>query len=345
MGAPLRGRKRRRTVSVRTLLTAGILLLVVIIAVLSAILIVKLNRPPVPETPDTPENVPPPAPAISMPLPQKFVDNNTASKYIVLYDLTADKTLYAKNANEKCYPASMTKLLTAIVMLQNAAEDTVFTVGDEIRLIDPESSVAHLRIGNRLDMQTMLEALLLPSGNDAAYTIAANVGRIIANDTSLSARAAISVFCNKMNEAAKGLGCENSHFNNPDGIHDPNHYTTAADMARIAKHAYNQPLIATVMSEEKVTRVFLSGETGATWYNTNYLLRSDTRYLFEGANGMKTGHTSQAGYCLAASAEQDGAVLIAILMGAEQSYGRFEDATGLFTVCFDTIETNENPAA
>jgi D-alanyl-D-alanine carboxypeptidase (penicillin-binding protein 5/6) len=219
-------------------------------------------------------------------------------------------------------------------------------VGDEIRLIDPESSVAYLRIGNRLDRQTMLEALLLPSGNDAAYTIAANVGRIIANDTSLSARAAISVFCNKMNEAAKGLGCENSHFANPDGIHDPNHYTTAADMARIAKHAYNQPLIATVMSEEKVTRVFLSGETGATWYNTNYLLRSDTRYLFEGANGMKTGHTSQAGYCLAASAEQDGAVLIAILMGAEQSYGRFEDATGLFTVCFDTItQPKDQPAA
>ena len=346
MGYALRNNRKRKKNPVRTFLAAGILFLVIIIAISSAVLIVKFNRPTAPVTPPDPVVDTPPIPALSLPLPQSFVDNNTASKYIALYDLTADKVLYSKNADERCYPASMTKLLTAAVAVKYAPAETVFTVGEEIRLIDPESSVAYLRIGNRLDMQTMLEALLLPSGNDAAYTIAANVGRIIANDPTLSAGTAIQTFCNKMNETAKELGCKNSHFANPDGIHNANHYTTAADMLLIAKNAYREPLIAAVMAEEKVTRTFLSGETGATWYNTNYLLRSDTRYLFEGANGMKTGHTGEAGYCLAASAQKDGAVLIAVLMGAEQSYGRFEDATGLFTVCFDTLpQTTEQPVA
>ncbi len=275
-------------------------------------------------------------PVVSLPLPQSFVDQNTASTYIVLYDLTSDKQLYGKNADERCYPASMTKLLTALVTIENVPADTVFTVGDEIRLIDSESSVAYLRIGNRLDLQTLIEALLLPSGNDAAYTAAANVGRILAGNDTLSAREAITVFCNKMNEKAAALGAAKSHFANPDGIHSDDHYTTAADMLKIARAAYSQPLIAAAASEEKVTRTFLSGETGATWYNTNYLLRSDNRLYYEYATGLKTGHTDKAGYCLAATAEYNGVKLMAILAGSDTSTGRFEDAVGLFDVCFDS---------
>ncbi len=346
MSTALHSKRRQRKNPLLRMLWIGIFALIVIIAILCGVLIKRANRSPVSDLPETPLDTTPLIPALSMPLPQSFVDNNTASKRIVLYDLTADNILYTKNANERAYPASMTKLLTAAVAIKYAPSDTVFTVGEEIRLIDPESSIARLRIGNRLDMQTILEAMLLPSGGDAAYTIAANVGRIIANDTSLSAKAAVQVFCDKMNETAKELGCKDTHFVNPDGIHHQNHYTTASDMILIAKYAYEQPLVATVIGQEVVTRSFLSGETGATWYNTNSLLRTNTRYLFEGATGMKTGYTSQAGYCLAASAEKDGAVLIAILMGGENSYGRFEDATGLFTVCFDTLpETKENPAA
>ena len=179
--------------------------------------------------------------------------------------------------------------------------------------------------------------MLLPSGNDAAYVAATNVGRIIANNSSLSAKDAIAMFCREMNTTAAELGATQSHFANPDGIHNVNHYTTASDMLRIAKYAYAQPTIAAVIREAQVTRSFLSGESGVTWYNTNYLLRTGTRYYFDSATGMKTGHTDQAGYCLAASAEKDGVTLIAILMGGENSDGRFEDARGLFTVCFDAL--------
>lgn len=324
-------RRRKKKTPILAIIAALAALVVAVVLCLSL-------RPKTPQTePDTPETLTPALPAVSMPLPQEFVDNNTACEYIVLYDATNDKVLYSKNADTQCYPASTTKLLTALVTLQYADENTTFTVGDEIRLIDPESSRAFLRIGNRLNLQTLLEAIMLPSGNDAAYTAAANVGRIIAGDDSLSAQAAISKFCEKMNETAKSLGAKNSHFANPDGIHSPSHYTTASDMLLIAKAALNDPLLSTVMSEEKVTRTFLSGETGATWYNTNYLLRTDTRYLFEGATGLKTGHTNEAGYCLTAAAERDGVKLIAILMNADSTSGRFEDATGLFTVCFDNV--------
>ncbi len=335
---------RRKTVSYKrrkktnrqklALATIGVLTALVLTIVLCVTL-----RPANTPSPDTPEaeTQKPALPTVSMPLPQEFVDKNTASDYIVLYDATNGKTLYSKNAEEQCYPASTTKLMTALVTLQYADQNTVFTVGDEIRLIDPESSRAFLRIGNRIDLQTLLEAIMLPSGNDAAYTAAANVGRIIAGNESLSAQAAIAKFCEKMNEVAKSIGANNSHFVNPDGIHNANHYTTAADMLLICKAALENPTLAAVMAEEKVTRTFLSGETGATWYNTNYLLRTDTRYLYEGATGLKTGHTDEAGYCLTASAERDGVKLIAVLMNSDSTSGRFEDATGLFTVCFDNV--------
>lgn len=327
--------KRNR---IKAVLVSIFVVLILLVTILLCILLRPTDEPPTTpgtaDTPDTPEN-----PAVTITLPQDFMDKNTASQYIVLYDATSGKTIYSKNANARCYPASTTKLLTALVVLKHADANTVFTVGDEITLIDPHSSVAYLRQGHRLDLQTMLEAIMLPSGNDAAYAAAANVGRIIAGDNTLNARAAVARFCEEMNAMAKALGAENSHFANPDGIHSDNHYTTAADMALIANAALKQPLLAEIMGQEKVVRSFLSGESNVTWYNTNSLLRSDSRFLFEGATGMKTGHTNEAGYCLAASAERNGIKLIAILMHADTADGRFEDATGLFTVCFDAIDS------
>ncbi len=329
-----RQQKRNR---IKAMLVGIAALLVLLVAILVCILLRPSEEPtPDPNTTDTPDT--PDTPAISITLPQEFIDKNTASQYIVLYDATSNKTIYSKNADQRCYPASTTKLLTALVTLKYADTNTVFTVGDEITLIDPQSSVAYLRQGHRLDLQTMLEAIMLPSGNDAAYAAAANVGRIVAGDQTLNTRAAIARFCDEMNKLAKELGAANSHFANPDGIHSENHYTTAADMALIAKAALEEPLLAKVMGQEKVVRSFLSGESGVTWYNTNSLLRTDSRFLFEGATGMKTGHTDQAGYCLAASAERNGVKLIAILMNADTADGRFEDASGLFTVCFDSLD-------
>ena len=161
-------------------------------------------------------------------LPLSFINRNTASPYIILGNVTDNKVLYSKNENEKCYPASLTKLVTALVAMDYAAADTPITVGNEIYMIDPASSRAYLTVGTRLTKEQLLQALLLPSGNDAAYAMAVQVGRLIANDSALSNQAALDLFISKMNEKAASLGCTGTHFANPDGIHRDDHYTTAA---------------------------------------------------------------------------------------------------------------------
>lgn len=266
-------------------------------------------------------------------LPKDFIDRNTSSSHVILSNVTKGEILYAKGENEKAYPASLTKLMTAIVAAENCPVDTVLTVGEEITYIDRESSRAYLTVGTRLTLNQLLKALLLPSGNDAAYAIAAQVGRRMAGDDTLAPRTAISRFVAKMNEKAAALGCSGTHFVNPDGIHDPNHYTTAADMLKIASTALQSPEIAGVVSLAQTTETFRSGQT-VTWKNSNKLIRKDNAFAYDGATGLKTGSTDEAGYCLIASAVRDGQTSIAVVMGSKSESGRWEDASGLLDISF-----------
>ncbi len=266
-------------------------------------------------------------------LPKSFIDRNTASPYVILSDVTNGRVLYSKNADAKCYPASLTKLMTAIVAVENASADAIFTVGNEIYMIDPQSSRAYLTVGTRLTMENMLQALLLPSGNDAAYSIAVQVGRLIEGNSALDNNAALAAFCRKMNEKAAALGCTGTHFANPDGIDDPNHYTTAADMLRIATCALQNETVAAVVGTPAVNTTLLSGQT-VNWKNTNRLIQEQGAYSYAGATGLKTGSTDAAGYCLAASAQREGKTCVAIVMGAKYESGRWEDASGLLDISF-----------
>ncbi len=265
-------------------------------------------------------------------LPKSFIDRNTSSTYIALGDTTG-RMLYSKQADKKAYPASLTKLLTAIVVAENTTADTEFTVGNEVYMIDPQSSRAYLTVGTRLTREQLLQAMLLPSGNDAAYVAAVQTGRLLAANDQLSNQAALDTFMKKMNETATRLGCTGTHFANPDGIHEANHYTTAADMLKIAIAALQQESVARVVAQASVNTKLLSGQT-VTWANTNRLLKADTVYHYEAANGLKTGSTDQAGYCLAASATKDGRTSVAVVLGSKTESGRWEDARGLLELSF-----------
>lgn len=273
-----------------------------------------------------------PVPVARM-LPKSFIDRNTSSPYVILGDITNGRVLYSKNADERCYPASTTKLVTALVAVEYAAADTEFTVGNEIYMIDSDSSRAYLTVGTRLTLENLLQATLLPSGNDAAYVLAANVGRMISGNAQQDNAAAIQTFCGKMNEKAQQLGCTGTHFCNPDGVHSPDHYTTAADMLKIATAVLGQELIARTVSQPEVTVTLLSGQT-VTWKNSNRLVRQNNAFSFAGATGMKTGSTDEAGYCLVASATRDGNTSVAVVMGAKEENGRWEDASGLLDISF-----------
>ena len=251
----------------------------------------------------------------------------------VLYDATHDRMLFAKDETTRRYPASMTKLLTAAVALSYCELDEVMTVGSEIYLIQPDSSVAYLRRGQQLSLSMLLDALLLPSGNDAAYVIAVNVGRMLAQDETLSDKKAVSVFCRRMTAMAHEIGAENSQFVNPDGYHDPEHYTTAADMLKIAQFSMTFPAICEISARPAMTVSLVSGEDRG-WKNSNVLLNKNSPYYYPGAIGLKTGYTDEAGSCVAAVAQRKENTLIAIVMGSASSGQRWRDTIRLFNYGF-----------
>ena len=233
------------------------------------------------------------------------IDMIIQTPYCVMYDVQGRQVLYSKNAEEKAYPASTTKIMTASIMMEYTDKDTVFTAGDEQSLVQPGSSLAYLNVGSQLDREMMLDAIMLPSGNDASYCAAAVTGRMIAGDEALPAEEAVNVFVNKMNEKAKELGLKDTHFSNPHGLPAENHFTSAADLARLTDYALQNELFAEIVSTKKMAAC-----EGARYYvNHNRLL-----FSYEGMIGVKTGYTQASGRCLVTAARRYGRTLICVTL-------------------------------
>jgi D-alanyl-D-alanine carboxypeptidase (penicillin-binding protein 5/6) len=235
-------------------------------------------------------------------------------------------TLYSLAGDERSYPASTTKVLTALIAVENGNLSDNVRVGEEANLPKPGSSLAGLRYGEWLTLEQLLNALLIPSGNDAAYVIAAHIGRAISGDDQLGYEAAIGVFVQRMNSRAKELGAAHSHFANPDGYHDEEQYTTAADMALIARQAMTHPSLQQIVARTNYTlpdvQVMDTDGNQITQprvlYSTNKLLDGASPYYLRQVNGIKTGRTTEAGYCLISSAAQGGRSVLAVVMGSGQ---------------------------
>lgn len=262
------------------------------------------------------------------------------SEYAIVYDVQADEVLFAKNADQKCYPASTTKILTSAVILDNVDEDFTFTAGDELDFVNPESSLAYIEKGNVLNLETTLDAIMIPSGNDASYMAAANVGREIAGTDAITTENAVETFVDEMNRTAALLGAENTHFANPDGFHDDNHYTTVLDMLKITLYARKKPLIAASAAKPSEYAVFESGEQ-ISWNNSNKLIHEDSGCYYMYANGFKTGMTDQAGYCVVATARRFDHDVICIVFGASASDIRWNETISLLDSAFAEIRSRE----
>ena len=258
---------------------------------------------------------------------------------MLVFDATNNEILYTNSREgSKLYPASITKLYSAYVALQYLEPKDVLTVGDEVKLVEPGSSVAYLGKGQQLYVQTVVEAMMLPSGNDAAMVLAAAAGRKIAEDDTLSAEDAVTAFVHEMNRMAKELGFEKSHFANPEGWHSGSHYTCLNDMARIAKLALENKTISKYirMFEDEVTSV--SGHK-FTWENTNLLLDEESGYYRGDAIGMKTGYTRPAGYCLMSAFRcNDGRKLVIGLFGYADENQRFRDTVKVAKACKELLK-------
>ena len=234
----------------------------------------------------------------------------------VLIDAFSGKVLYDRRMDAHMYPASTTKILTALLAVEETDPEEDVTVSENAS--KQEGSSIYLTPGEKISMKDLLYGMMLRSGNDAATAVA----EAMAGDT--------ETFAEIMNERAASLGLENSHFVNPSGLQDENHYSSAYDLAMITRQALQNDLFREIVS----SRTYQAEREGADAYKYFYS-KNKTVFQYEGATGVKIGYTTAAGRCLVASAERDGTELIAVVLN---DHDWFEDAYRLLDYGFEAFE-------
>ena len=242
----------------------------------------------------------------------------------ILFDVETKKVIYHKNAVEARFSASTIKLLTSLIALKWCDDEEEVTIGDEITMIAPDSSKAYLKQGEVLSIHNLLAGMLLPSGNDAAYAVAAYVGRKALKNPEATKEEAIAEFSVLMKEEANSLGVKNSCFKTPDGYDAVGQYTTAYDMGLIGMAAAKNEVITEITEKATSRNVFPSGED-VTWESTNKLITRYSGQYYSPAIGLKTGTSTMAGRCLVAAAKKDNHLVVCVVMDSS-SAGRWEDA-------------------
>lgn len=228
----------------------------------------------------------------------------------ILIDSSSEKVLYSKNENQKMYPASTTKILTAILTIENCNLNDVVTVPYEaISSITSGYSVAALQTGEQLTVEQLLQVMLVHSANDAANVLAFHVSGSIEN------------FAELMNNKVSELGLTNTHFTNPSGMHDENHYSTAHDLAIIMKYCMKNDTFRSLSSLKYCTIPATNKYDVRVFNTTNELLIYDNRdvssnYYYKYAIAGKTGYTTQAKNCLVSVAKKENLELICVVLSA-----------------------------
>jgi len=261
----------------------------------------------------------------------------------VLLDANHGEILLDKRAHETAYPASLTKVMTALLALEaiesgQFSADSPITAGENIYDgLSIYGSTANIKAGETLPLEELLYCLMLPSANEAANIIAEAVSGTKENFVAL------------MNRRAGELGCEGTHFANPHGLHDEEHYTTAYDIALMMVEALNYDLFRTIISSSSHTVPATNLSEERFFYNTNGLISNlyYAGYVYDKCIGGKTGTTDEAGRCLVSAAEEDETLLISVILGsgpievegyANLRQGQFTESTKLLKWGFSNFE-------
>jgi len=245
----------------------------------------------------------------------------------IVMDMESGAILYAKNIDEQLYPASITKIATALVALENGnLEDTVTVNGDCISFLRGDYSQIGLKEGEELSLHETLYATLLASANEAAYAVAANVGENY------------DWFIAQMNQRAKELGAENTNFVNPHGLHDDNHYTTVRDMALIGSELYKYPVAFEIMQtmEHQIPATNMD-ENVKYVHQKHSMLNPEKDEYYEYAVGGKTGYTNMAKTTLVTYADNGDLHLVCVEMKARGKI-IYEDTENLFNYAFNNFK-------
>lgn len=243
----------------------------------------------------------------------------------VVMDVYTDSILYSKNADEKLYPASITKILTTLLACENLEMKDKVVVSQEAAYgIEPGSSSIYADTGEIFTVQQALMAVMLESANEMSLAIAETVS------------GSVKKFVELMNERARQIGCTNTHFNNPNGLPDETHVTTANDMAKIAKAAWFNPLFRKFTTKD-VFEIPPTNKFSETRYLLNHHKMMEGRdYAYDGVVGGKTGYTTAAGSTLVTYAKRDDTILLVVVMGTVN--GGWSDTAALLDYGFNSFE-------
>lgn len=245
----------------------------------------------------------------------------------ILMDADSGAILYEKNVHERLYPASTTKLLTCLIAVENCSLDEIVTFSHDAIFDTPRDS-SHIALdeGESITLEQCLNAVLIASANEAAFGLAEHVSGTSWED-----------FADMMNERALELGCMDSHFVNPNGLPDEDHYTSAYDLAMIARAFFANELLCKISSTEKLNLPATATQPdNIVAYSKNQLLPGKT-YAYEYLVGSKTGYTNAARNILVSCAQKDGMKLIAVVM-VEESPTQFADTVALFNYGFNNFD-------
>lgn len=259
-----------------------------------------------------------------------FAIPNINSPSAILMDAKTGRVLYEKDVDNKRFPASTTKIMTAILCIEHGNLDDIVTIGTNPSLVERGSSQIYLIPGEQLTLEQLLYAMMLESANDAAVAIAEHIS------------GSVEEFAKLMNKRAKELGAENTNFVNPNGLHDDSHVTTARDLALIAKHGMTLPKFREVVGTVKYTIPQTNKQPVRDYItNTNKLIwKTNKTYSYEYAIGIKTGYTVKAKNNLVAGAQKDGMELISVVMnenGISDSSNVYSATKELFEYGFNNF--------
>lgn len=265
----------------------------------------------------------------------------------ILINATTGTVLYEKNSHKKCFPASTTKIATVLYVIEQKEKEIdkmisilpewLITVPKSIKiaekytlppyLLEPDGSHFFLKKEEKISLLNLLYGSMLKSGNDAANALAFSTSKTIDD------------FIKGLNQYLQNLGCKSTNFVNPHGLHHPDHYTTAYDMALITKKALEEPIFREIVNTITFIRPQTNKQPEKEITTTNQLLRKDRKFYYEKAFGIKTGYTKDAGPTMVAAAMNNDRTVIAVLYGYINPLDRYRDAILLFDTVFNEEKT------
>ncbi len=251
------------------------------------------------------------------------VTSPTVNCMSAVYDVKKKEYIYHSGLNNRCYPASITKLVTALVALKYMDESDTIVVGNELNMLEAYSSRCDLVRGEKYKLKDILYGLLLPSGGDAAYTIAVNCARSVSGNKNMNYVEAKNYFVRLMNKYMDSIGATGSNFINPHGYPVNGHYSTVHDLVLVAEKVLQNKTLKKITSTSYKTITPISGNKHK-WGTTNSLISSGAYYYSPYAHGMKTGTVSDDYTCIIGAATKDEKTIITVVVGCNSYNARYD---------------------